>query len=254
METNIADLRPAPKENFNFGHVKIIFMAALLLLGLAWFKNPQLFSALGRKQEVKKISANVPRYYAYVPPAEDMQPMVAGASTVQQGPMIINEDGSVTPALDAGTVLGASTENIQLPLDQIAVSEIPDSGGAIQKYFSDAQLIESNYINNADFEAALNSGNQQQINAQAQKLTGVKNNLQKLEVPRSLVKLQKLKIAQYQAAIAILGNFTKADENPELVGQYLDQFLKSQQDLDAETAAINQKYNLNNPLTDNVQQ
>ncbi|MEK7161540.1 MAG: hypothetical protein AAB729_02515, partial [Patescibacteria group bacterium] len=95
-----------------------------------------------------------------------------------------------------------------------------------------------------EFETALSSGNQQLINAQAQKLNAVKEALQKLFVPQSLVKLQKLKIIQYSASVGVLQNFTQADTNPELVGKYLQEFLKSQQDLDTENTLVAEKFNL----------
>jgi hypothetical protein len=234
------------EESFHFGHIKPVLLVALVLLGISWMKNPELFKFLSAgKTSATIANADAPRYYAYVAPAEFSQPMVAGTSTEPQGPSIINEDGSVTPIKDMGQVLGASTQNVVVSLTGIAVNEIPDGDQAIKKYFDDSQSIENSYINNADFETALLSGSQQQIDGQAQKLTDIKNNLLKLPVPHSLAKLHKLKIAQYAAGINILNNFTQADDNPELVGQYLDQFLKAQQDMDAENLAMQQKYNLN---------
>lgn len=243
MQQNTSVIQYEEDGQFHTGHLKAVLMVAVLLLGISWMKNPQLFSVFkNQKAPSVAATADMPRYYAYVTPSEYTQPMVAGASTQAQGPMIINEDGSVSSVSDVGQVLGASTENIQLSLDQIQVKEIPDSDAAIKQYFTDAQNIESDYINNADFETALSSGNQKLIDSQAQKLTDIQNNLQKLSVPASLVKLQKLKIAQYQAGVGLLNNFTKADDNPELVGNYLSEFLKSQQDMDAENQAIEQKF------------
>lgn len=225
------------KEGLHGGHFGLIALTAVLLLGVSYIKNPASFNFTANSKVLS--GANAPRYYAYVEPA-DNTPLVAGANTAQ-GPSIINEDGSLTP-VDMGSVLGAATEGVQLSLDSIAVKQIPDSDDAIQQYFIDSLSIESGYIDNADFEAALMSGNQAQIDAQAQKLSDISNNLQQLSVPRSLVKLQKLKILQYEAGVGLLKNFTKADENPELVGQYLGQFLKAQQDMDNENQVVQQKY------------
>ena len=227
----------------HLGHFFTVMSVAVLLLGISWMKDPGLF----RTKKSLPIAANeqdVPHYYAYVTPSEDLPgPQVAGANTQGQGPSIINEDGSVT-RIDLGQVLGASTENTLLPLDKIFVKEVPDSEPAIRQYFTAAQNIESGFINNANFESALSSGNQEQINKQAEIISKIKDNLLNLSVPSSLVKLHKLKIAQYQASVGLLNNFTQADSKPELVGQYLEQFLKSQQDLDTEQSVVNQKYNL----------
>lgn len=198
----------------------------------------------------------MPQYVPYVPSADDQQAEVLGASistsTEDSGPMIINEDGSVTPALTDGQVLAASTQDVTLSLDDVKVSQVPDSQAAIQNYVTQSQNIESSYINNTDFETALESNDQAQINAQAQKLQSIENNLQKLSVPASFVKLQKLKIIQYQAGVELLNNFTQANNNPELVGQELDQFLKAQDDMDTETANVEKQFNidLGYPTTD----
>ncbi len=243
MATNLlTNTAPTIEPPIHWGHFGAIFFTIVLLLGVSWFKQPQLFSM--EKNYVAVADANVPHYYAYVAPPEDqMGPMVAGAST-NQGPMIIQDDGTVVP-VDMEQVLGASTENVVLTLDDVKVPNvIPDSQQAIKKYFIDALAIESGPVDNTQFETALSSGNQELINQQALKLAGIRDALQKLQVPAGLVKLQKLKIIQYSAAVGLLQNFTQADQNPELVGNYLSQFLKSQQDLDSETNSIAQKYNL----------
>jgi hypothetical protein len=72
----------------------------------------------------------------------------------------------------------------------------------------------------------------------------VRDGLQKLLVPEGLVKWDQLNIIQYNAAIGLLQNFTQANNNPELVSQYLGQFLKSQQDLQTEGQTIAARYNL----------
>lgn len=227
-------------EHVHWGHFGVVLAAMVLVLGMSWMENPKLFDL---KKAPAVSDANVPHYVAYVPSAEDQQAMVLGDSTgtpADQGPMIINDDGSISP-VNAGEVLGANTQDVVLPLDQIAVKTIPDSPAAIQKYFSDSAAIENGPLDNGDFEAALSSGDQTQINAQAQKLIDIRDNLSKQPTPQSLVQLQKLTIAQYNAGIGLLQNFTQADQNPELVGQYLDSFLKSQQDLDNENVAIAQQ-------------
>lgn len=228
----------------HWGHFGTIMAAIVLLAGITWMQKPQLFSF--KKNQTAVSNVNIPKYYAYVQPAEDSVPLVAGAAT-NQGPMIINEDGTVSP-VDMGQVLGASTQDVKLSLDDVKVAVIPDSDQSIKKYFTDSNYIQNGPIDNVNFENALSSGNQQQINQQAQKLIGVRDSLQKLPVPQGLVKLAKLTIVQYNAAIGVLQNFTDADKNPELVGQYLSQFLKSQQDLDAEYSAVGQKYNVD-PIT-----
>lgn len=222
------------------GHFGAVLLTAILLLGISWMKNPELFT-LHKAANLAASDSSVPRYYAYVTPPEDLpQPMVAGANT-NQGPSIITDDGQVVP-IDMGQVLGASTQDVTLSLDDIKVNVVPDSGAEREKYFSEAQKIESNSIGDANFGAALNSGDQAQINQQAQKFIAMRDSMQKLPVPESLVKLHKLKIVQYDSSIALLQNFTLADQNPELVTNAMQQFLKSQQDLDAENSAMAQKY------------
>lgn len=232
------------KDHFTFSQLTLVASVAVLLLGITWMKQPQFFTVFkSNSQNISK--AQLPRYYAYSPPSELTEPLVAGASTENQGPMVINEDGSLSPVLDSGKVLGALIGNEQLDLGSITVKTIPDSDGAIQEYFSKTSTIENNRLNDVEFENALTSGNQAQINKEAETLLGIKNELMGTQVPESLAKLHKLKIIQYQAGIDILNNFTKTDENPELVGQYLGRFLKAQQDLDAENSAVTKKFNLN---------
>ncbi|MBI5530268.1 MAG: hypothetical protein HY918_02085 [Candidatus Doudnabacteria bacterium] len=239
-----------PNQGLTLGHLGIVFATILLLLGISWMKNPALF-AFHKNQQPQNF-ADVPRYYAYVSPAEDAQPLVAGANTNDVA-SLINEDGSVSP-VDMGQVLGASTEDVVLSLDDVKVKTFKDSPEAIQKYFADTQSIENGPIDGTEFEAALSSGNQSRIDSQVKTMEAIKNNLQSLSVPESLAKLHKLKIIQFASAIGVLQNFTKADESPELVGKYLQEFLKSQQDLDTESAAVQQKYNLTDAQLFNAQQ
>jgi hypothetical protein len=223
---------------------------ALLLFGISWMKNPNLFAVFkSSNNNAAAASSDAAKYYAYVTPAEDMQPMVLGASTQPQGPMIINDDGSVQP-VDMGQVLGASTQDVQLSLDDIKVNAVADSSAAIKKYFADAQTAENGAIDQVSFAAALNSADQSQLDAQAQKLILINNALQKVSVPQSLVKLEKLKIVQYNSEISLLQNFTKADQNTEQTTQALQQFMKSQDDIDAENAALAQKFPNDDPYAE----
>lgn len=224
----------------HWGHFGTILAAIVLLLGMTWMKQPQLFSF--NKSRPVADSADVPKYYAYVQPAEDAQPLVAGAST-NDGPMLINEDKTVTP-INAGDVLGAATSDVTLNVNDIKVKTVANSDAAITKYLADSAATQSGPIDNDAFESALSSGDQNLINAQAAKLIGIRDALQQLVVPVGLVKLHQLTVIQFNAAIGVLQNFTQADNNPELVGQYLSQFLKSQQDLETESALVAQKYNI----------
>ncbi len=232
------------KGTIHFGHLGLILAVAVLLVGVTWMKNPGVFSG-NKIQSAGSEVSDLPRYVAYEPPAELTQPMVAGASTESSGPMVINEDGSLSPVLGSGAVLGALIGDTELDLNTISVKEITDSQEAIKNYFKQAAKIESSYIDSTAFESALVSGQQDQINGEAKKLKTMQDDLLALSVPKSLVKLQKLKIAQYAAAVNILNNFTNADNNPELVGQYLSQFLKAQQDLDSENNSVMQKFGIN---------
>lgn len=226
----------------SWGNFAIVVITILLLLGVTYIKKPELFSAKEKKYSAADY-ANTPSYYAYVEPST---PQVAGANTYE-GPSVINEDGTVSQAgtLDMGAVLGASTQDVELSLDKIKVKTIADSQPAIRKYFSEAQNLEAGPVDNAGFEAALSSNNQKLIDQQAEKIYGIKVALENLAVPQGVATLHKLKIIHYGAAVSILNNFTQADNNPELVGNSLQQFLKSQQDLDSELSLVVKKYNIN---------
>ncbi len=237
-----------PSAPINFGHLSVVMFSLLVLLGLTWLKQPQLFSI---KKSNSVAENNAPKYYAYVQPEGDIMPLVAGANT-NDGPSVINEDGTVSQ-VDMGEVLGASTEGVVLSLDEVKVNAVSDSTEAIKKYFADANSIEAGVVDTGEFETALSSNNQKLIDTQAQKLNAVKDALQKLSVPQSLVKLQKLKIIQYSASVGVLQNFTQADTNPELVGKYLQEFLKSQQDLDTENSLVAEKFNLTEAQIYNAQ-
>jgi hypothetical protein len=240
MDNLYSEVPPSQVESsIHWGHFGAVMMVMVLVLGMSWMEKPELFSF----KKSSSSDANAPHYYAYIPPASDQQPQVLGANTNPTGPSIINDDGTVSP-VDMGEVLAASTQDVQLSPEQIKVNQIPDSTQAIQKYLADSKAIENGAIDNSDFEIALSSGNQNLINKQAEKLIAVQGGLLKLSVPQGLVKFHQLTVIQYSSAVGVLQNFTQADSNPELVGQYLGQFLKSQQDLDTETSAIAQKYNL----------
>lgn len=238
------------ESGITWGNFSAILFVMLLLLGATWIKQPQLFS-LNKSKTTQTDLADAPRYYAYedTVPAE---PLVAGANT-EDSIGVINEDGSVVP-VSMGEVLGASTEGVQLSLDDIKIKTLADSPEEMKKYFASAERIEAGPIENGEFESALSSGDQQRIDRQAQALTDIRDQLQLLPAPKSFEKLHKLKIIQYNAAIGVLQNFTKADDNPELVGNYLQQFLKSQQDLDSENTALAQKFNLSELAIYNAQQ
>ncbi len=231
------------KPQIHFGHFSLILVTFILLAGFTYMQKPGMFKFSQNQNILSK--QEVPKYYAYVPeniPA----PLVAGANT-SDGPIIINEDGTLSP-VDLGQVLGASTQQVQLSLDEIKVKIISDSNENIYKYLDELKVVMNGPIDNAEFETALTSSNQVLINAQADKLVLIKNQISALPVPQSLTRLAKLTIIQYESAIGVLRNFTQADENPELVGQYLQAFLKSQQDLDSENNLVADKYN----LSDNV--
>ncbi|MDR3642088.1 MAG: hypothetical protein P4L74_00475 [Candidatus Doudnabacteria bacterium] len=243
MEISNQEAQSVSPQSIQWGHFGIIMFAVILLFGAAYLEKPQLFD-FHKAQTLAE--AGLPHYVPYVPSAEDLpQPAVLGAST-DQGPQIIGDDGKVAP-VNVGQVLGASTQGVQLSLSDIKVNSIPDSAGSVKQYFIDTQAIESNVISNNDFAGAINSGDQGQINIQAQKISGLLAALQKLPVPQSLIKLQQLKIVQYNSTIALLQNFTKADENPDQISADLQQFLKSQQDLDNENIAVAQKFPQDDP-------
>ena len=229
------------QEPIHWGHFRAIFLVAILLLGFAWLKNPQLFSSLSfHKKQSTADAQNVPHYYPYVADAADQQPQVLGASTQPQGPMIINEDGSVTPAGDSGSVLGASTDPAMLQeLNNIPViSEIADSNQSIQKYLSDSSAIEVNYVNDTDFVQALSSNNPATVAAQIPKIQNIITELESLKVPHSAVTLQKNKILQYQSAIVMLQNFNNPAGDTATMNQAFQDFIQSQDTINSETGNL----------------
>lgn len=237
LNLQLQDAQATP--SIHWGHFGLILITIIILAGITLMQKPELFS-VKNKNLISEQEA--PKYYAYTP--EDLPtPLVAGAST-NQVPSIINEDGTVSP-VDMGQVLGASTENVELSLEDVKIKSIPDSQEAVEKYLQDVKNISSGPIDNVDFETALTSSDQALINEQANKLITIRDQINLLPAPVSLVKLAKLTVIQYDSAIGVLQNFTKADENPELVGKYLQAFLKAQQDLDKENNLVASKYNLN---------
>lgn len=222
------NLTETNKEQFSFHHIGLIFGVAVLLLGVSWMKNPDLFNVFDGSSN-QDISVNIPQYYAYETPAEYNQPLVAGASTENQGPMILNEDGSLAPAVDGGDVLGFSTEDVKLDLDSVKVRIVANSTDSYKQYLKEIAELETTHIQNSDFESALVSGSQSQIDEEANKTKILEENLLNMSVPQTFERIHKLKILQYRSAFQILKNFTKSDENPEVVNNYLQIFLKSEQ-------------------------
>ena len=137
---NAINLPQQQEEHVHSGHVTAVLFVAVLLVGVSWLKNQQLFSVFKKSQAALANSQDVPKYYAYVTPQQDELPLVAGDTTQNTGPSIINEDGSITPAVDAGSVLGASTGASDAPisLSSIHVIQIPDSSAAMQAYIAAA--------------------------------------------------------------------------------------------------------------------
>ena len=228
--------------HIHWGHFATVVGVMVLLVGMTWLSKPEFFSL--KNNSTVAADPNAPHYYAYVPPADDLpQPEVLGAST-NEGPSIINEDGTVSPADTSGEVLGASTNDPQLSLDSITVATVPDSDASIKRYLSDDQAIETGPIESGGFDEALSSGDQNLMNQQVARLTPIRNALQKIKVPAGFLTLEKLKIIQYNSAIALLQNFGQMNQNPQLVGQGLQDYLTSQQQLSDEINSVAQKYNL----------
>jgi len=242
-DTNLETTAAQP--SIHFGHLGIIALSVFLLLGFSYMEKPQLFSF--KKTNTALADANIPHYYPYVTPAADQpQPEVLGAST-DQGPQIIGDDGTVQ-SVSLGQVLAASTDGVQLSTDSITVNTVPDSTSSIEQYFTQSQKIEGGMAGDTAFAAALNSGDQAQIDAQAQQITTMVAELQKIPVPQSLVKLQKLQIIQYNSAIQMLQNFTQGDQDSDQITQDTEQFLTSEQDLETESTNVAQKFPSLDPL------
>lgn len=230
MHTSILESQSTGQQTFHFGHLSLVLVVAVTLGLITLMKNPSLL--FFKQKSPAAQSVNVPRYYAYVPPPEDTAPLVAGASTNNGGPSIINEDGTISPVINLGEVLGVSTEDFDSNLDAINVNTVPDSEETIRQYWNDVDGIESNYLNSLELETALTSNNPLQLNEQSEKIKLIVSKLQKLSVPVSLSALHKNKILQYNAAITILQNYKQVDQNPEVVSQALGIFLQAQQEME----------------------
>lgn len=227
-----------PKQNFHFGHLSLVLSVTVLLLGISWMKNPDLF-AVFKSESNSSLASNLPRYYAYQPPAELSQPLIAGASTEPVGPMVINEDGTISSAVEVGDVLGVDTVSINLNLEAIPVKEVSDSDENFKTYISAMNEIEGGYLDSSKFESALASAEQAQIDQQAEVIQNIVGKINNSAVPKSFAQLHKLKILQYYSAIEILKHFTTADENPELINKNLTVFLQTEQELQIEASKLN---------------
>jgi hypothetical protein len=147
--------------------------------------------------------------------------------------------------VDVGEVLGAGTEDLDFIASAIEVKPVADSEEGIQKYFIFSRQLETDFLDNAEFERALTSGSQAEIDRQTGKLEQIKNSLEDYsQVPESLARFHKLNIVQYRAAMNLLKNFLKADENPEMVTRTLGEFLQAQQEQQQELLQLSQKYNI----------
>lgn len=227
------------KGTIHFGHLGLILTVAVLLVGVTWMKNPGIFSG-NKIHSADAEASDLPRYVAYEPPAELTQPMVAGASTESSGPMVINEDGSLSPVLNIGQVLGATTDDMDI--SKINATVISDSQDTIKNYVQAALQIEDNYINSLSLETAFSSNDPELLLAESSKLKRIMEGLSNLPVPVSLENLHKYKILQYQSAINILNKFPSVDSDPESVAKSLGVFLQSQERLEAELESLKVKF------------
>ncbi len=162
----------AQQDPIHWGHFRLILLVAVLLVGFAWMKNPQIFSSLKFSKSASLAkSGEVVSYVPYSGAQPDQQPAVLGANTDDTGPMIINEDGSVTSAADNGQVLAASTDpNTIQELENISVLEISDSPIALQNYLTNSAAIEGSLISDDEFVQALSSKDASQINKEIPKI------------------------------------------------------------------------------------
>ncbi len=237
------------RNSLRLSHLGLILMVMFLLVGVSWMKNPQVFDFIFKAKKKSQVSQlKIPSYYAYVPDAS-LHPLVAGASTGGfQGPSIINEDGSISPAIDPtdfGSVLGISTESVKKNFKTLNLQIVPDSEEAARAYINRSREIEKGFTEGASFEVALTSGSQKLIDKQTEKIKEIVSSLLSMQVPKSFSSLHKLKITQYNSAINILQNFLSADANPELVTKALGTFLETQALMENEAKELDNRFNLN---------
>ncbi len=211
--------------HLDFGHFKLVAVVALALLGITFLKNPSLFSFKGKN--VLVVSQDRPRYYAYVPPAEDAMPMVAGASTQPSGPSVINEDGSLSKVGDEGLVLGADTQDILLTEKSLHI--VPDTQQSVSDYISSSKSIEQDYFNNFSFEQALEAHDDSIGKQEHQKIDSIASSLSEMTVPVSFEKYHQYKMLRYHAAADMLKFLPSAQTNPQPEAEAFQSFLKYQQ-------------------------
>lgn len=224
--------------SLHFGHLGLIVVVMLFLVGISWMKNPKLFDFIFQDQDPKQVSSiERPSYYTYA--QENPPPLVAGTNTNYNGPSIINEDGSITPALDLndmGEILGVTSEDIDV--SNINVNTVVDSKENFELYINQTENIESSYINNSEFEVAISSGRADLIKQQESKLQSILEGLKDLQIPNSFATLHKLKLLQYEASIKILQNFLEETANPQILTKALGEFLQIQMLLESEVIKL----------------
>lgn len=242
MDINL-QTQNSPREIISFSQLGTVMLVAVLLLSVEYMKNPQLFSM---QHSQNKISAaaqkNVPHYYAYVPPVRDTAPMVAGASTMSQGPSVIGEDGSIISVSNQGAVLGASTQN-DVPAVP-ALHSVSDSQEAVDSYISDSKNTEQGYFDNFSFEQALDSRDAAVAQQEITKINSIVTGLAGIEVPASFVKYHQYKIASYQAAVDMLKALPLIQTDPQSEADALKRFSQAQKSAADELQQLNQKFDL----------
>ncbi len=223
------------KSQFTLGHITAIGIAVLVVGGVLTLQNWNSVKAMFEKEDVETAQQEGSGlYYAYEAPTV---PTVLGADTEPDGPGVINEDGSITSLSSLGSVLGASSDVAEINVDTIKVNSYSGNEQNLKEYIDESFLIESKILP-GDFETALVSNDESQVNAQVSLLEQVQDSLYYMKVPEAAVKLHRLKIAQYSSAIDLLKNYYQADSNPEFVSAKLSQFMDMQRLQETETQNI----------------
>lgn len=210
-----------------------------LLSGMLALRSPEVFTKLLKNNEnnQKKVSELI-HYYPYQAPE---QPQVLGATSIPDGPSIIGDDGTIQSVADMGEVLGASTEDLDLNLDNIKIKNSANTDKqSIQKYIAESNDLENQSLDTTFLEQAMTSKDQKLMGEQIDSLNKIIDKLYSMEVPEPASRLHKIKILHYQSALHLLKNIASLDDNPDQTINDLSLFASTQSEESSLESSLSQ--------------
>lgn len=196
-------------EHFNFAHLGIVVFCSVLLLGMSWLKNPELFAWLGS-------AAQAPGLYTYEQAQKEVFAQMSDydrqtlAQTVNgENSQMSGELAMIDPNFSGGSVLGASTgtndtiipeakqvlteEVLNLIPVNFSVSSSPENA---KKYKDDLDFAENQNGASAVLED-VNSQDKKVLTDASKKLELLLQDLMQISVPADLVEYHKVKLLYY---------------------------------------------------------